>query len=31
MSWAVGFKVLTGVAFLLMLLISLLGGNQDEM
>ena len=31
MSGAVGFKVLTGVAFLLMLLISLLGGNQDEM
>ena len=31
MSWAVGFKVLTGVAFLLMLLISLLGDNQDEM
>ena len=31
MSWDVGFKVLTGVAFLLMLLISLLGGNQDEM
>ena len=30
MSWAVGFKVLTGVAFLLMLRISLLGGNQDE-
>ncbi len=31
MSWAVGFKVLTGVAFLLMLLIALLGDNQDEM
>ena len=31
MSWAVGFKVLTGVAFLMMLLLSLLGGNQDEM
>ncbi len=31
MSWAVGFKVLTGVAFLLMLLIALLGENQDEL
>ena len=31
MSWAVGFKVLTGVAFLMMLLLSLLGSNQDEM
>ena len=31
MSWAVGFKVLTGVAFLLMLLIALLGDNQEEL
>ena len=30
MSWAVGFKVLTGVGFLLLLLLGLLAADPDE-